>query len=106
MLIDILVVWDLNDFFFFNIYGLIENYIGSFGCLYYFVGLGVFVGICDIGGEFLLDQDFEVGISGNFGLNIIFGIIEVFGQVILCLKLIDGIVGVVGGGVGICFYLL
>ncbi|MCR9052677.1 hypothetical protein [Phaeodactylibacter xiamenensis] len=102
---DILAAWDLNDFFFLNIHGLIENHIGSSGRLHYFVGPGAFAGIRDTGGESLSDQDFEAGISGNFGLNIIFGTIEVFGQVTPRLKLTDGTAGAVGGGAGIRFYL-
>ena len=101
---DVLAAWDLDHFFFVNVHGLVENHIGSSGKVHYFVGPGVFAGIRQNNGEGVSSNDFAAGISGNFGLNVILGIVEIYGQVTPRLELIEETSGAVGGGVGIRFY--
>ena len=101
---DVLAAWDLDHFFFVNVHGLVENHIGSSGKVHYFVGPGVFAGIRQNNGENVSSNDFAAGVSGNFGLNVILGIVEIYGQVTPRLELIEETSGAVGGGVGIRFY--
>lgn len=102
---DVLMAWDLNDFFFVNLHGLVERHIDSEGRFHYFVGPGVFAGIRDSNNEILeSNNDFAAGISGNFGLNVLLGQVEIYGQVTPRLELIDKTSSDVGGGLGIRFY--
>ena len=104
---DILVAWDLNDFFFVNIHGLAERHLGSSESVHYFIGPGLFVGVRESNNDGLVSKsnDFVAGISGTLGLNVILGPVELFGQVTPRLELIDETAGDVGGGIGIRIYL-
>lgn len=101
---DILAAWDLDDFFFLNVHGLIERRLGSSRTVHYFVGPGVFAGIRNTGTDRISNNNFAAGISGNIGLNVIVGSMEIFGQITPRLELIDETSGSVGGGLGIRFY--
>lgn len=102
---DVLLAWDLNDFFFINVHGLVERHIDSGGNFHYFIGPGVFAGIRDSNNEILEGNDnFAAGISGNFGLNVLLGTVEIYGQVTPRLELIDKTSSDIGGGLGIRFY--
>lgn len=102
---DILLAWDLNDFFFINVHGLIERHIDSRERFHYFIGPGAFVGIRDSNNEILeSNNDFAAGISGNFGLNVLLGQVEIYAQVTPRLELIDKTSSDIGGGLGIRFY--
>ena len=100
---DILAAWDLDDFFFLNVYGLIERHISNSERFHYFVGPGAFVGLHDRETE--EGDEFAAGISGNFDLNIILRSLEIYGQFTPRLQLIDETSGDLGGGIGIRFYL-
>lgn len=102
MSIDFLAAWDLSDFFFLNVHGLYERPLGSTDNLFYFVGPGAFIGVRDRG-EFR-DDDVALGISGTLGLSIVFGPVELFGQVTPRLELVERTDGDVGGGAGFRFY--
>ena len=100
---DIQAAWDLDNFYFVNVHGMIENHIGSAESFHYFVGPGVFAGLRDGGTEG--ETEFAAGISGNFGLNLIIRRVELYGQLTPRLELIDETEGMLGGGIGIRFYL-
>lgn len=102
---DILAAWDLDDFFFLNVHGLIERHIDADQRFHYFVGPGVFAGIRDTGADDDLDNNsFAAGISGTAGLNFIIGRVEIFGQITPRLELIEETDGAIGGGGGIRVY--
>ncbi len=105
---DILVAWDLDDFFFVNVHGLVERHIGDSDVVHYFIGPGVFLGVRGENGN-IFDSDnnnneVAAGLSGTLGLNVMIGIVELYGQVTPRLELIDETSGAVGGGVGLRFY--
>ncbi|MEZ4950516.1 MAG: hypothetical protein R2879_08280 [Saprospiraceae bacterium] len=99
---DILAAWDLDDFFFLNVHGLWERHIGSSENFHYFLGPGAFIGIRDHGNE--QENDIAVGVSGNFGINVMLGILELYGQVTPRLEIIEKTDVDIGGGVGLRFY--
>lgn len=105
--LDFMAAWDLDDFFFLNVHGLVERHIGQSERLHWFVGPGVFAGFRDEGdAEDVVNDGFALGISGTAGLSYFFGnAIEVFGQVTPRLELVDETDGSLGGGIGIRFYL-
>ena len=103
---DILAAWDLDDFFFINVHGLLERAIDRNHRVHYFVGPGFFLGLRDNSDEIGAtgNDDFAAGLSGSLGLNVILGKIELYAQVTPRLQIIDETDTDIGGGVGVRFY--
>lgn len=105
---DILLAWDLEEFFFVNVHGLIERHIGNSQTVHYFIGPGLFLGVRDDNNNNPLDgsssNNVAAGISGTLGLSVLIGITEIYGQVTPRLELLEETSGTVGGGVGVRFY--
>lgn len=104
--LDILAAWDLDDFFFVNVHGLIEKPLGSDPKFNYFYGPGIFAGFRDRypDNRRFDEGDFSAGISGALGLNALLGQLELYLQITPRLQLIDETDGEMGGGFGIRFY--
>ena len=100
---DILLAYDLNNFFFLNIHGLWNTHLDPHGHFHLYYGPGGFVGVRDYQPEGLPD-DVVAGISGNFGLNFVISRIEFFGQVTPRLELTPATHYHTGGGVGMRFF--
>jgi hypothetical protein len=100
---DFLAAWDLNDFFFLNVHAIKENHIGDSQRFHFFYGPGAFIGIDDRPKEF--DDEVVIGLSGSFGLSLVFGDFEFFVQGTPRLSLIDSTNFDLGGGFGVRFYL-
>ncbi len=99
MTTDILVAYDLDDFFFLNVHGLWNAHLDNHGHLHFYYGPGGFIGIRDRGPEYPND-DIAAGVSGNFGLSLVFSRIELFGQFTPRLELTPSTDFRPGGGVG------
>jgi hypothetical protein len=100
---DILLAYDLNDFFFINIHGLWNVHLDRSGHFHFFYGPGGFIGIRDNKPEGVRD-DVVAGISGNFGLNFVINRVEFFGQATPRFALTPGTRFEMGGGVGMRFF--
>jgi hypothetical protein len=98
---DFLAAWNLDDFFFLNIHGLLEHHIGPTQRLHFFYGPGAFIGIRDRPNR---DDEVEAGISGSFGIGFVIDRLEFFGQITPRLALVPSTDGEIGGGVGLRFY--
>lgn len=103
MTTDILVAYNLKDFFFLNIHGLWNVHLDQAERFHFYYGPGGFVGIRSHKPENRKD-DVEAGISGNFGLNYVVKRIEFFGQATPRLALTPGTNFNMGGGVGMRFF--
>lgn len=106
MYTDILFAWDLDDFFFVNVHGLWDQHLDARQRLHVYYGPGAFLGVRDRKrGEDFDRNNPVVGLSGNLGLNLVFGRAELFGQVTPRLSLTPGTDFNLGGGVGMRFFL-
>ena len=99
---DILVAWDLGDFFYANVHGLLSKPLSG-SDLSFFYGPGAYIGVRDRGNSF--EDDITVGISGTIGLRIFIERFEIYARVTPRLQIIDSTEGDIGGGVGFRFYL-
>jgi hypothetical protein len=102
---DILLAWDLNDFFFANLHGIWEKPISN--DFNFFYGPGIFLGFREHHNRRLFDDDDELnlGISGTIGLNYYVDRFEIYLRLTPRLLVIDRTDGDVGGGLGFRFYL-
>lgn len=100
---DILLAYNLEDFFFLNIHGLWDVHLDRTGHFHFFYGPGGFVGIRDYQSEGLKDE-VVAGVSGEIGLNLVLQRIELFGQVTPRLALTPGTYYNTGGGIGMRFF--
>ena len=107
--VDVLAAWDLDNFFFVNVHGLIERHIDQNQRFHWFIGPGVFAGIRNLDEDDDLAEpesdNFGAGISGTIGLNYIIGKVEIFGQFTPRLELLDETNGDLGGGLGFRVYI-
>lgn len=99
---DFLAAWDLDNFFFMNVHGLYERHLGTMSSVHLFFGPGGFIGVEDRPGGG--DDDAVAGVSGSFGLNVLFDRFEVYAQVTPRLAVIPETDGDVGGGLGFRYY--
>ena len=104
---DILLAWDLDDFFYANVHGTWEKPLGGSGQVNFFYGPGAFIGLRERRdrGFFNGDNDVNFGISGTIGLNVYVERIEIYLRLTPRLLLVDRTDGDVGGGLGFRFYL-
>lgn len=104
---DILLAWDLNDFFYANVHGTWEKPLAGSGTFNFFYGPGVFIGLRDRNdrGLFYRDNDVNLGVSGTAGFNVYADRLEIYLRVTPRLLLIDRTASDVGGGIGFRFYL-
>lgn len=96
---EVLAAWDLDDFFFLNGHALYEKAVPD-SPLRYYLGPGVLIGIR----ENAPDDDFVIGISGEFGVNFFLERYEVFLHLTPRLGVIPDTDGDVGGGIGLRYY--
>lgn len=102
---DILLAWDLNDFFFANVHGIWEKSISN--DFNFFYGPGLFLGFREHRNNRVFDDDDEInlGVSGTIGLNCYVDRFEIYLRLTPRLLVIDRTDGDVGGGLGFRFYL-
>lgn len=100
---DILLAYDLNDFFFVNIHGLWNTHLDRGEHFHFYYGPGGFIGVRDYKPEGQRN-DVVAGISGNFGLNLVISRLEFFGQVTPRFTLTPGTQYYTGGGIGMRFF--
>lgn len=101
---DILLAWDLNDFFFVNLHGTWEKNLSSNGDFHFVYGPGIFAGFRERSLNTEIDDDLFVGISGTFGLAYNIDRFEIYVRATPRLALIESSGGAVGGGLGFRFY--
>lgn len=104
---DILLAWDLNDFFYANVHGTWEKALAGSGQFNFFYGPGAFIGLRERNNRGLFDGDNDVnfGISGTAGFNVYIDRFEIYLRITPRLLLVDRTDGDVGGGLGFRFYL-
>lgn len=100
---DLLFAYDWQRFFFFNIHGLWNVHLDRAERFHFYYGPGGFIGIRDNKPEGVRD-DVVAGVSGNFGLNLVLGRVEFFGQATPRLALTPGTGFDMGGGIGMRFF--
>ena len=97
---EFLAAWDMGDFFFVNLHGLLQRPLDTDVPLYLFYGPGAYVGLQDQAGE----GDFVVGISGTVGLSYYFEQFEVYLRLTPRLDLLPDTGSDIGGGLGARYY--
>jgi len=102
---DILIAYDLNNFVFLNVHALWNYHLDQSNLWHLFYGPGAFVGFRDRDFSDQRYDQFEAGVSGNFGVNYIIGHLELFGQLTPRLTLTPGTSLHMGGGIGLRFYI-
>lgn len=104
---DILLAWDLDDFFYANVHGTWEKSLAGSGDFNFFYGPGAFIGLRERNNRGLFDGDNDVnfGISGTAGFNVYIDRIEIYLRITPRLLLVDRTDSDVGGGLGFRFYL-
>jgi hypothetical protein len=104
---DILLAWDLDDFFYANVHGTWEKSLADSGTFNFFYGPGAFIGLRERTDRGLFDGDNDVnfGISGTAGFNVYVDRIEIYLRITPRLLLVDRTDSDVGGGLGFRFYL-
>ena len=99
---EFLAAWDLDSFFFLNGHALFERPIPD-SPLRYYLGPGVVVGVQENTGP-REENDFVLGISGQFGVNFFVERFEVFLHLTPRLNVIPNTRGDFGGGIGLRYY--
>ncbi|PHN04498.1 hypothetical protein [Flavilitoribacter nigricans] len=104
---DILLAWDLDDFFYANVHGTWEKSLGGSGDFNFFYGPGAFIGLRERNDRRLFDGDNDVnfGVSGTAGFNVYIDRVEIYVRVTPRLLLVDRTASDIGGGLGFRFYL-
>lgn len=100
--VDFLAAWDLDDFFFLNVHAIYDTHLNPQETVHFFYGPGGFVGIRDRGPE--LEDDVELGVSGNFGFDFMIDKFEIFLQGTPRLALVEATEFDLGGGAGFRIY--
>lgn len=100
--VDFLAAWDLDDFFFLNVHAIYDTPLNNAHTIHFYYGPGGYIGIRDRGRE--LDDEVEMGVSGNFGLDFLIEKFEIFMQVTPRLSLVQRTDFDMGGGVGFRVY--
>ncbi len=102
---DLLFAWNLDNFFFVNVHGLWDHHLDPQQRFHVYYGPGLFLGIHDRKyREDIGNNNPVFGVSGDFGLNFVFGRAELFGQVTPRLALTPGTDLYLGGGAGLRFF--
>ena len=101
---DILLAWDLNDFFFVNLHGVWEKDISGAEGLHFVYGPGVFAGFKEHKPHRNDDDEIFLGISGTFGLAYYIDQFEIYLRLTPRLAVIESTDGDVGGGLGFRFF--
>ena len=99
---DFLAAWDLDNFFFLNAHMLQEQHLGNSENVHFFYGPGAFLGLDDRPDD--ESDDTVVGISAQFGINVIVDRFEIYARVTPRLSLAPNTDGDVGGGLGLRYY--
>lgn len=104
---DILLAWDLNDFFFANVHGVLEQPISGAGNFNFIYGPGAFIGLRNRGGNNFLggDDEINLGLSGVVGINVYIQQFEIYLRVTPYLLLVERTDAEIGGGLGFRYYL-
>lgn len=101
--VDFLAAWDLDDFFFLNIHAIYDTPLNDAHTVHFYYGPGGYIGIHDRSGD--AEDDVELGVSGNFGLDFMLDRFEIFVQATPRLSLVKTTEFDIGGGVGFRVYL-
>ena len=101
---DILLAWDLDDFFFVNLHGVWEKDVSGANGLYFVYGPGVFAGFRERNRNRYDDDELFLGISGTFGLSYYIDQFEIYLRLTPRLAVIESTDGDVGGGLGFRFF--
>lgn len=101
---DILLAWDLDDFFFVNLHGIWEKDVSGANGLYFVYGPGVFAGFRERNRNRNDDDELFLGISGTFGLSYYIDQFEIYLRLTPRLAVIESTDGDVGGGLGFRFF--
>lgn len=101
---DILLAWDLNDFFFVNLHGVWEKNVSGAEGLHFVYGPGVFAGFKERHRHRDDDDEVFLGISGTFGLAYYIDQFEIYLRLTPRLAVIESTDGDVGGGLGFRFF--
>ncbi len=102
--IDILLAWDLNDFFFANVQFIWEEPLSGTNGFYWFYGPGVFAGVFDRGPFIRQNDDFLIGVSGALGISYYFRQFEVYLQLSPRLSILERTSVELGAGLGIRYF--
>ncbi|MEZ5042947.1 MAG: hypothetical protein R2828_23835 [Saprospiraceae bacterium] len=101
---DILLAWDLNDFFFVNLHGTWEKPVNSAKGLQFVYGPGIFAGFREHNRFRKDDDELFLGISGTFGLSYFIDHFEIYLRLTPRLAVIESTDGDIGGGLGFRFF--
>lgn len=101
---DILLAWDLDDFFFVNLHGVWEKDVSGANGLHFVYGPGVFAGFKERHRHRDDDDELFLGISGTFGLSYYIDQFEIYLRLTPRLAVIESTDGDVGGGLGFRFF--
>lgn len=101
---DILLAWDLDDFFFANLHGVWEKDISGADGLHFVYGPGVFAGFREHKRYKDDDDELFLGISGTFGLAYYIDQFEIYLRLTPRLAVIENTDGDIGGGLGFRFF--
>ena len=101
---DILLAWDLDDFFFVNLHGVWEKDVSGANGLYFVYGPGVFAGFRERNRFRDDDDELFLGVSGTFGLSYYIEQFEIYLRLTPRLAVIQSTNGDVGGGLGFRFF--
>ncbi|MFK7926537.1 MAG: hypothetical protein AB8H47_31600 [Bacteroidia bacterium] len=100
--VDVLLAWDLDDFFYANVHGLFRKPLSSDTPISLFYGPGIYAGFRDRGKS---EDDIFLGISGTIGLSLNIENFEIYARITPRLRLIDSTEGDIGGGIGFRYFL-
>ncbi len=100
--IDFLAAWDLENFFFLNIHAIYDAHLNDAQTIHFFYGPGGFIGIHNRPEG--LDDEVDVGVSGDFGLDFLIRKFEIFMQLTPRLSLVRTTNFDLGGGAGFRVY--
>ncbi len=100
---DMLFAWDANDYFFASVHGLWHKGLDRGGHLQFYYGPGAFIRLQERGKKYN-DDEVRLGLSGNFGLRLWLGRVDIFAQLTPRLSLSPGTDFDMGGGLGARFF--
>jgi hypothetical protein len=100
--VDFLAAWDLDDFFFLIVHAIYDVHLNDEYTIHFFYGPGGYIGIRDRREG--LDDEVELGVSGNFGFDFMIQKFEIFVQATPRLSLVQSTNFDMGGGVGFRVY--
>lgn len=105
--LDLLMAWDLDDFFFLNAHAMFDEHLNNANTIHFLYGPGAYIGLRDRDGnrdDGPGNDEVEIGISGTVGIDFLIRRFEIYLHVTPRISVIESTDFEMGSGLGFRYY--